>query len=88
MEVHGWGDVGEQLSMLAARKRWGEMPALITDEMLAAFATIAPPEALADAVRSRYDGLLDRVGYYFLGQPAPFDDRQWREIIEVFHAGG
>lgn len=88
LEVHGWADVGEQLSALAARKRWAEMPALITDEMLATFAVVAPPETLADAVRSRYNVLLDRVAYYFLGQPAPFDDLQWVEMIEVFHTDG
>ncbi|HHH42417.1 MAG TPA: TIGR03617 family F420-dependent LLM class oxidoreductase [Chloroflexi bacterium] len=84
LEVHGWGEVGEQLSRLAARQRWGEMPALISDEMLESFAVIAPPEALAEQVQARYQGLLDRVAYYLPFVPGQ-DDAFWRQTVEAFH---
>ena len=38
MELHGWGDTRQQLSRLAAKRRWAEMPDLIKDEMLDEFA--------------------------------------------------
>lgn len=88
MEVHGWGEVGRELSHLVARGRWPDMPALISDEMLEAFAVIAPPEELAGAVHARYDGLLDRVMYYHLGPPLAFDDAAWHETVRVFHGEG
>ncbi|RMF36097.1 MAG: LLM class flavin-dependent oxidoreductase, partial [Chloroflexi bacterium] len=84
LEVHGWGEVGEQLSRLAARQRWGEMPALISDEMLESFAVIAPPEALAEEVQARYQGLLDRVAYYLPFIPGQ-DDAFWQQTVEAFH---
>ena len=34
LEAHGWEDVGERLSTMAREKKWREMPAIITDEML------------------------------------------------------
>ena len=68
LEIHGWQDLIPRLNALLRRNRWNEMHTLISDEMLKHFAVIAPPEELPYRVRERYDGLLDRVGFYF-----PFD---------------
>jgi probable F420-dependent oxidoreductase len=83
MEHHGWGDVGEKLSALATRQLWGEMLPLITDEMLGTFAVVAPPDQLAAAVKARYTGLLDRLGYYaeFM---AGLDEDFWRRTVAEF----
>lgn len=80
LECHGWQDVGEQLSRLAARKQWGEMPALISDEMLDVFAVQAPLGQLGAALRERYDGVLDRVACYTPYQPGRMDG-QWPRIV-------
>ena len=74
---HGWADVGERLSRLAAAQRWDEMPALISDEMLQAFAVVAEPDELAARLRERYAGLLDRVSPYRRFDP---DDPLWRSL--------
>ncbi len=82
LDVHGWGETNEKLGRLAARKKWNEMPALITDEMLNAVAIIAPPEQVAAQIRERYAGLLDRVTFYM-----PFfarDAARWRPIVQAF----
>lgn len=63
--LHGWQDVAEELSSLAARGRWEEMPSLITDAMLAECAEEGEWAELPAKVLRRYNGLLDRVGYYF-----------------------
>ena len=44
--------------------RWAEMPAQITDEMLAAFVLEGSGRGLGPKLRARYTGLLDRVGLY------------------------
>jgi probable F420-dependent oxidoreductase len=80
LAAHGWQDAGEQLSRLAAAKRWGEMGALITDEMLAVFAVQAPLDRLGQALRARYDGVLDRVACYMPFVPGEWDD-VWRTAI-------
>lgn len=64
-ELHGWQTVAEELSSLASRGRWEEMPTLITDAMLAEFAEEGDWTALPTKIMRRYDGLLDRVAYYF-----------------------
>jgi probable F420-dependent oxidoreductase len=85
MELHGWGDAREQLSRLAAKGRWGEMPSLISDEMLDTFAVSGTWAELPDKLMDRYEGLLDRVMYYMPFTPGEMDDR-WRQAIEEFKA--
>ena len=79
LECHGWGEEGEQLSRLAAAQRWSELPALISDAMLATFAVEAAPDELAAALRARYDGLLDRLNLYVPFIPGQ-RDAFWREL--------
>jgi len=80
LELHGWGLVGEQLSALAARGKWSDMPALITDEMLDAVAVLATWDDVADRIRARYAGLFDRVGFYRPFVPG-VDESRWRNLI-------
>jgi probable F420-dependent oxidoreductase len=85
MDLHGWGDLHLRLNQLAREGKWREMGPLIPDDMLRAFAVVAPADELASAVRARYDGLLDRVGYYFAFQPGDADRQTiWRSAADVF----
>jgi len=83
LECHGWGEVGERLSRMAARGKWGEMPVQITDEMLEVFAVTGRWEELPALIQARYDGLLDRVMYYLPFTPEVDADR-WRVAVEGF----
>ncbi|MDE2636104.1 MAG: TIGR03617 family F420-dependent LLM class oxidoreductase [Chloroflexota bacterium] len=65
LELHGWTDLIPRLNALLRRNRWSEMHELISDDMLATFAVIAPPDELPYMLRERYRGLLDRAGFYF-----------------------
>jgi probable F420-dependent oxidoreductase len=85
LECHGWEDVGEKLSQLASRRKWDEMPRLVSDEMLEAFAAAAKPEELADKLIAKYTGLLDRLALYEPFVPGE-NDQQRRELVEAFHA--
>ena len=69
LELHGWADLVPRLNALLRRNRWNEMHELISDEMLEQFAVIAPPDELPHKLRERYDGLLDRAGFYFPFEP-------------------
>jgi probable F420-dependent oxidoreductase len=80
LEAHGWEEVGEKLGTMARQKNWREMPALVTDEMLAAFAIEAAPDEIGPALRERYDGLMDRVALYLPFVPGERDEF-WREVI-------
>lgn len=85
LDLHGWGNVADELNGLSRQGRWVEMSALITDEMLEEFAVVAPHAELARRVRERYDGLLDRVGYYFPFQLFELGENEviWRDAIKV-----
>ncbi len=85
MQMHGWQDLHEQLNLMSREGRWFEMGELISDDMLNEFAVIAPIDELAGAVRTRYDGLLDRVGYYFPFAPDEADKAiVWRTAADTF----
>ncbi len=80
---HGWQEIGEQLSKMASSQQWGEMSNLISDEMVAAFATIASPAELADALKERYHGLADRLNLYLPFIPGERDDF-WQPLCKAF----
>jgi len=83
MDLHGWGEVREQLSGLAARKRWGEMGALVSDEMVAEFAIICAWSELPLKIHEKYAGLLDRVTLYSPFNPTQ-DQARWAAICAAF----
>lgn len=84
LELHGWGGVGEKLSVLAARGEWTEMPALVSDEMLSAFMTEADsPQSLAAALKKRYAPLADRLTLYLPFKPGEKDE-WWGELLQSF----
>ena len=84
LEHHGWLEVGEKLSLLAARGQWAEMPALVNDSMLAEFCTQASsPAELAATLKTRYTGLADRLALYIPYIPGE-KDAFWNEVAGEF----
>lgn len=81
MQLHGWEDTAMQLSALAARAAWTEMPELVTDDMLAEFAVIAAPADLPFALLERYRGLVDRLGLYIPFVPGERDEF-WKLLLD------
>ncbi len=61
LELHGWGDLHAELNLLSKQGEWDAMGSLIDDDMLAAFAVVRPVDTVAAALRSRCDGVVDRV---------------------------
>ena len=84
MDLHGWGDIAGQLSSLAARSSWDEMPKLITDEMMEAFTVRGTWAELPAKIRAKYaGGLLDRVSYYMPFEPGE-NEAGWRATVAGF----
>jgi probable F420-dependent oxidoreductase len=83
LALYGWDGEGEKLSALAARGRWGEMPEIISDDMLAEFAVIAPQEDLANALKGRYREIADRITLYIPFFPGERDSF-WRDLIDAW----
>ncbi|MGD2027986.1 MAG: TIGR03617 family F420-dependent LLM class oxidoreductase [Anaerolineales bacterium] len=81
---HGWEEIGEELSMMARNQQWAEMSNIVTDEMVEAFATIAPPEDLADALEERYRGIADRINLYLPFVPGE-REAFWQTLCQAFN---
>lgn len=67
LALHGWEDVAEQLHALSTRQEpdtWERMAELISDEILETFAIVAEPDDVAEEIRSRFAGHVDRFSYY------------------------
>jgi len=84
MDLHGWSDVAEKLSMHAAKGEWAEMPMLITDEMLNEFCLVTEESKLADELKRRYDGIADRLTLYTPFVPGEKDD-WWKKLTGKFN---
>ena len=89
-EVHGWGDATPQLHAAMARRDLDAMAALITDEMLDAYAVTAPWDGVAAAFIERYGGIADRVFPYDAGRDleSPTRRERWAAIAAEVGAAG
>jgi hypothetical protein len=84
MELHGWSDIAERLSYLAARGQWAEMPSLVTDEMMAEFVVSGTWAELPAKIKAKYaGGLLDRVSYYIPFVPGE-NEVGWQATLAGF----
>lgn len=73
-QFHGWTDTVARLDALRREGRWDEVPREITDDMVHAFAVVAPYEGVVEACRERYAGLVDCLGLVAPAQTA--DERE------------
>ena len=56
-ELDGWGDTAEQLHRLSVQQKWREMPALVTEEMVHAFAAVGTYADIASVMKKRFAGV-------------------------------
>lgn len=77
LELHGWGDLQTELHRLSRRGDWDVMGSLIDDTMLDTFAVVAPIDEVAQKIRRRCAGAIDRV---LIGFPETIDEA---DIIEL-----
>jgi probable F420-dependent oxidoreductase len=82
LELHGWGELQPQLNALSKQGEWAKMGDLVTDEMLDAFAVIAPLDEVPARVGERFGDLVDRFSFY---APPSLDRARWREVLAGFH---
>ena len=62
-EHHGLGDLARELSALARARRWEEMPALISDDILHTFAVVGTFDEIIERMRTRCAGLADSTEF-------------------------
>jgi probable F420-dependent oxidoreductase len=82
LELHGWGDLQPELNTLSKRGEWVQMGELINDDILNAFAVVAPLDQVATEVRNRFEGMIDRFSFY---APYKVDPEMWKGVLAGFH---
>ena len=81
LDAHGW-DFGPRLTAMSKRGEWDAMADVVPDEAVDEVAVEAPIDRLGEAVRARYEGVLDRVGIYTLGDAlSAVTDDEWATIV-------
>lgn len=78
LDLHGWADLHTELHRLSLAGEWDTMGTLIDDEILETFAVVAPTPSLAQAIRERCDGVIDRV---LIGFPATVEESAVTDVI-------
>jgi probable F420-dependent oxidoreductase len=85
LDLHGWGQLHEELNGMAARGEWDRMPAAIDDEVLRTFAVIGTPEQAVAEIGRRYGGLITRIT---LAIPENRDAERWDGLLGSLRALG
>ena len=81
LDAHGW-DFGPRLTAMSKRGEWDAMADVVPDEAVDEVAVEASIDRLGEAVRARYEGVLDRVGIYTLGDAlSAVTDDEWATIV-------
>ena len=82
LELHGWGDLQDDLNRLSKQGKWVEMGDLVTDEMLETFAVVATePEDIPKGLLARYGDVVDRLSFY---APYRSDPDRWKQVLAGF----
>jgi probable F420-dependent oxidoreductase len=85
-EKHGFGDLAEELATYSRTKRWNEMPAFITDEVLHTYATVGTWDEIADRLHERYGHIVTHAEFS-IPVGSTEDQTKLMKIVERLHAG-
>ena len=80
LDLHGWGDLQDELNTLSKRGEWEAMGDLITPEVLEAFAVVGAPETVAPELHKRYGDVIQRISFY---APYKSDPARWRGVLDA-----
>jgi hypothetical protein len=64
LELHGLGDLQEELLRLAATGRAGQMADAIDDEVVETFAIVGEPKVAARKIWERFGGLATSIAFF------------------------
>ncbi|MEY2974294.1 MAG: hypothetical protein RIR49_714 [Actinomycetota bacterium] len=83
LEVHGWGDMQDELNRLSKAGEWVKMGEVIDDEVLNTFAVVGEPEQIGAELTRRYGDIVDRLAFY---APYKSDPERWAKVLDDLRA--
>jgi probable F420-dependent oxidoreductase len=78
LELHGWGELQDELNAKSKQGQWVEMADSIDDEILNTFAVVGEPEQIAPELHQRYGDVIDRISFY---APYQADRSRWSKVM-------
>ena len=91
LELHGW-DFGPELTARSRRGDWLSMGEVVPDDVVDEVCVTAPLGELGAAVRAKYQGSVDRLGFYFSDAILPeyppvftLTDEEWASLVAGVH---
>ncbi len=82
LELHGWGDLQDELRAMTKRGEWDRMSELISDELVEAFAIVGSPEEAVAEIERRYGDVATRITLQLPADRDEQTDRRWRDLFE------
>jgi len=83
LELHGWGELQDELKAMTKRGEWDRMPDLVTDEIVDTFAVVGTPEEAVAEVKRRYGDIATRIT---LPVPEDRDEERWRALFDTLRS--
>ena len=63
LDIHGWGDLQDELISLNRAHKTEEMAALISDEMVDTIAIVGEPDDVVTKMQKRFGGVIARTSF-------------------------
>jgi probable F420-dependent oxidoreductase len=83
LEIHGWGELGDELKAMTKRGEWDQLGDAVDDEVLNTFAVIGSPEEAIEEVKRRYGDVATRIT---LALPPKRDEQRWASLFDSLRA--
>ena len=80
LELHGWGDLGDELKAMTKRGEWDQLASIVPDEVLHTFAVIGTPEEAIAEIKRRYGDVCTRIT---LPVPEDRDEERWQALFDT-----
>ncbi len=81
LDLHGWGDLQSELNALSKKGEWTQMAQLIDDDVVDAFAVVAPPDEVPKILNQRFGDIVTRITFY---TPYRLEREQLEALLEGF----
>ena len=82
LDLHGWGDLQDELKAMTKRGEWDQMSALIDDELVDAFAVVGTPEEAVAELKRRYGDIATRITLQLPAERDEAANARWRGLCE------
>jgi probable F420-dependent oxidoreductase len=82
LDLHGWGDLQEELRAMTKRGEWNRMSELIDDELVRTFAVVGTPEDAVAEIKRRYGDIATRITLQLPAERDETADQRWRGLFD------